>query len=1542
MRAWTGLIRTATVLAPLGILLFWGGSYLLACAEYLANPGVPLRLEYRSPAGIDLLITADSYVYDTEDGDLTVVKPRVTAPDGTVLLYADRVEAFDLPVLATERKRAVITARNAYATIRRKPDGLLDLFDYLPKREGPSGNFPFTVTLDRGRIKFIEETGPQKFVQNVSLTDVSVEGVGDRWVASGNSTLSGLGDVNLSVQNQPDSGTWFRGATDRLEVASLFRAFRDTLEGRRTPMLRDISARSLVIKGPFEIFIPSEAGARFQATVVADARDFRYGSEYFAQSLSFDGVVSAEGGQGRLIASNNGLDVDFSGVADWEKNLKISGTLDATAASLASVPAPIRNQLPKQIAIRGPIGFDGRLGYAKDSGVVLNGVANGASVTAFDEVIASPVFVVDYSAAGLTLAAQKGTWRGSPLVGSFAIDRKSNRLSGSVRVAQLNLGQLADRFNIEGFTGVGDVDVLLAGTTSSPVAYIRSVSSANYKWSPRLPAYPGRLTLAATLKDDRLLFDQAYMVSTAGSISASGTYNINSQQLDLVAVGSGIDLERIDPRLEGIGRFRADIEGTVAQPRYRGTAELFGLYIQDQAIPILTGTFSGDRNSLTATNLNATKGASSAQGEVKLRFRDMALDGRFQAKGVQLNDFLGHEYLATIDLPDARLGGTFAKPTFNATATADGIVILGSRIDSAKGVVTYKNDILQVDDIVAKIGDGSASGYLSYDVAKTRGNIELTAKSIALETVSQIKATGLVSANVSGDIGLTFGSNGIEAGSAEGVLDDITLRDTAFGAGNWNLKWSEGRYLSGDLFFGGLASSVDLTRLQFDKETREVSGNAWIRNVPADDLYKILRPYLPNLPDQAAILLDQTEGILGISADVNGVLKNDLESTLRAMNLANAKFDAANLLIGGRPGGNMLAEFSRNGNLWMIGSLKWSGGPVGVSASGTYSEHGAIDIKGNINDADLSYLNLFEPSLSSIVGKIDSEFTLSGTTEDPVLMASPFSDPHALKNAPDPDGITREIGGIGFRNAKGQIGSVFNFISAPITVSNWNGGSGGAVGSAKINYEGYSGTFDFNVPFRFPFEIVPDREVSAKLTLDNRQIRDIQQLTKFLDPEKSVGVVGGEINFSGSKENFTAGGTLGLTAERLVFQEGGQELNKVSANVHVRPGSLSVDAAGSSAQGGTFRTNAEAAIPSIDEILRRFTGGTLDNLFNSPLVGQLVTEDLSSKAPVGPNGTISSRVSSNLTIGGTLKSPSVRGSVELANGILTLPTEESEAGEPFVLPGMPLFDIMVRTTTPFKFKSSTADIDMSGSGTVQGTPDDLELDSQFRVERGVLRLPTARLNIEPGGIITPTLRTFGSVITPRLDVELEGKTRVVAPARFGEGAQAYDIRLDVRGDLLEYGGLSLAATSDPPDLSQDEIFALLGQLSIIEGLASGVQSGNAESNIREAFFGIAVPYLLDPITGQIASTLGLDYLTVNISALDGATIYFAKTIGRNLTLQGSRQVTQVNQNYPIKYDLRVAYQMRFGSRRDRRRLNFIVGLDEVRPWKIAIEYTFRF
>src|SRR6478672_3314426 len=106
MRTWLGLIRIATLWAPLAILLFWGGSFIWACAEFLANPGVPLKFAYRAPGGT-IMILADSYVLDTKNGDLTVVRPRVLEPSGNVLFYADRVDAKGLPLLNNQARRAV-------------------------------------------------------------------------------------------------------------------------------------------------------------------------------------------------------------------------------------------------------------------------------------------------------------------------------------------------------------------------------------------------------------------------------------------------------------------------------------------------------------------------------------------------------------------------------------------------------------------------------------------------------------------------------------------------------------------------------------------------------------------------------------------------------------------------------------------------------------------------------------------------------------------------------------------------------------------------------------------------------------------------------------------------------------------------------------------------------------------------------------------------------------------------------------------------------------------------------------------------------------------------------------------------------------------------------------------------------------------------------------------------------------------------------------------------------------------------------------------
>lgn len=1550
------MIRFATVLAPIVILLFWGGTYLLACAEFLANPGVPLKMAYKTPGG-ELEITASSYVLNTKSGDVTVVQPKVVGPDKSVLFYADRVEALGLPLLISDARKAVVKVRNAYATLQRGSDGKMDLLNYLPEQEGPSGDFPFAVQIDRAKLKYVDLTGTEKWTQNLALANIQVDGVGDRWMASGSGTLEKVGDLSLSVQNQPNTGLWLRGKTDRLELVDLFRAFRKTPEGRQTPELSDIDANSLVVRGPFELFLPSKSPARLQVDLSAEAEGFRYGKDIQAQRLEFNGLVSADGARGRLDASDNGLVADFTGFVTWKDAFGLDGVLNATAPRTQSLPKLLRDQVPQNLAVAGPIRYAGKLSYQEKPGWELSGNAQAGSISAYEEIVLSPSIDVNYSGSKLALKATNGVWRGSSVEGSLSLDSQTQRLSGALKLPNLNLSNLARRFHIDGLQGTGNLNLLLTGSVEKPVAFIRAQSNGSYLWNTDLPAATGRMVLAATLKDNRLRFEQAYIVTSAGSVSASGTYNLGTEQLNLVAVGSGIDLDRMNTDLEGIGRFKANIGGSLAKPRYSGSAELFGLTVQEQPIPVITTSFTGDLQSVVAQNLKVVKGASQANGQVSVRFKDMALNGEFQALGLQLSDFLGEQYLATIDLSDARLSGTLSNPSFSATAKASEIVLQNNKMDSASAIISFKSNLLEVDDFVAKIGEGGIEGFVSYDVSKGNGQANFTAEKIALQNFVPPNLGASLIAELSGEAGITFDGTGLKLGSGEGKLANVSINDTELGGGDWKFS-ANGEEVTGEAFVGTLGSSFDLTGFRYDLDSREVGGNAWVRNVQVQDLYKIGKQYLPSDNTQLATLFSQISGTLGLSVDLGGTVDN--------LSLSEGSFLAENLNYNlsettYRPVGTLKADFQRTGKKWDINSLLWQGGPLGLDAKGTFTESGPIFIEGRIEDLDLSYLSLYSDSFTNLVGKIDSDFRLSGTTDEPLLQASPVSDNKAVtylvRSHPGSDGqpvVDQGIPtpGIGVLTKvpdpdkpdqyKQILANPFNFSFNELSLSNWTWQGGGLEGLASLYFEGYSGTLSASLPFRYPFDLVPGAPVSAKLLVSNREIKDISQLATVFDTARSEGRIFGEVNVSGTKENLLTVGNVQLDAPQLVVKEGGQVFENAKANVGFEPQKLVTSLSATSANGGTVNGTASAQIPSLDEILRMFRGGTIAEMFSSPVMGALETNNLVTNLKIGTDGNVASTVSGKLDLAGTLKEPSIKGSVRLDKSSIVMPSEFAAPKDSGSLGINPEFDIRVQTNSPATFKSSTAEIDMAGGGTIQGNLNSLDVNALLRVTKGSLRLPTTRVTLEPGGTIRPSFAMSNGVSDARLDVELEGKTRVVAASRYGEGAQRYDVTLDVRGDLLKDGGLTLNATSDPGDLTQDEILALLGQVSLIEGIASGVQSGNAESQIRDALVGIAVPYLLDPVTSKIASAFTLDYLTLDINALDGASIYFAKTLGRNLTLQGSRQVSQVDQNYPIKYDLRLSYQYRFGNRADRRRLNFLIGMDETRPWKIAVEYNFRF
>jgi hypothetical protein len=1542
MRTWLGLIRVATLWAPLAILLFWGGSFIWACAGYLANPGVPLRFAYRAPAGT-ILVLAESYVLDTNNGNLTVVKPRILEPNGNVLFYADRVDAKGLPLLNNQARRAVVTGRNAFATIVRRADGKFEFLNFLPKREGPPSDFPYSVTLNRGTVKYVEEGVSSRHSQNIILTDLKVDGTGERWVASALGDAEKVGQLQASVQNLPGEGVWIRGSSGGLEVAGLYEAFKDTRVAKQTPALEQISARSAKLRGPFELFIPTKSGAKLQTKLYADLKDFRYGKEYFAQTAFFDGNLNAEGAEGLLAATSPGVSLRYQGRTNWAGTFRMDGNLDGTSSSLQTLPKGLRFPLPKYVSVTGPLHYSGALTFDHSEGAGLSGDLVAKSITAYQESVAGPSASVNFHRGQLATRLKSGIWRGVPIAGRLTVD-KNRRLDGSFSVQRVNLAGLASRFHIDRLGGTASANLLLDGTLDKPIAYVQGESQANFALARNSIRTPGQVKFAGTLNGDKLRIDQAYLVSNTGSISASGTYDLQNDRLKVSAVGSGIDLFKLDSGYEGIGRFKADVEGSLRNPHYKGNAEVFGLRLQDQPIPVITADIKGDFRSLTATNLRAVKGASQAEGTVSLDLRKNRINGTFAAKGVQMSDFLGDDYLASIDLTEARLGGTLSSPNFTANAAAKEILLQGTKLDTARAQITYKNQLVQVDNIEVRqqphknaagesLPAGLLTGFLSYDVKKKAGQGDFNAQHLSMEDFLPKSIGATVAADFSGDAGLTFTNKGFKRGSGEGKLADIVVNGTDLGSGSWKLR-ADGTTVGGDVFFGGLSASVDLTGLSYNLKTEEIGGNVWLRNAKLEDIYKIATPYLPTMDFQTTALLNQTKGIAGFVADLGGTIKNP--------NLANAGLTVEAAKVGEREAGNLKSEFSRIDKKWDIKSFVWNGGPVDLEFKGNIAESGPINISGFANQIDISYLSLYDVSLAKWRGFVDIPlFTVEGNAKSPEIHASLASSAHTVD--PAQAGIVTPTNGIQF----GDSADFFNFNIANLSIIPSEKGNAKMDIDGSVNYHNYSASIEANLPFRYPFEVPGDQPLSALATFkqDLKSILAPQDPTlavggQFFDPDKSSGSLVGEIRVGGSKDQLTLTGQLALEAPTLAMRQG-TTFKDVSIRSSFEDEVIRLNAKLASAEGGTLQASAQATLSPLEELVRRFREEGFATIGTAPLRGSVEADSFASKFKIGNDGSAGGVLGGSLALAGTIAEPAIKGDLTLDKGLIAMPSKIEENTSGLVPILFPKMDLTVATGSPVKFKSSSADIDMVGRGTIQGDFSNMDINGLLRVQKGVLRLPTARVNLQPGGTMRPNFSLRDGEMAARLDVELEGKTNVVA-ARFGQTAQRYDVTLDVRGDLLQDGGLTLNATSDPPDLSTDQILALLGQVQLIEGLAGGLQSGNAESHIREAVLGIAVPYLLDPVTSQIASSLRLDYLTLDINALDGATISFAKTIGKNLVFSGSRQVTQINHNYPLKYDLRLAYQFRFGKRGDRRRLNFIVGLDEIRPWKIAVEYGFRF
>jgi hypothetical protein len=241
-----------------------------------------------------------------------------------------------------------------------------------------------------------------------------------------------------------------------------------------------------------------------------------------------------------------------------------------------------------------------------------------------------------------------------------------------------------------------------------------------------------------------------------------------------------------------------------------------------------------------------------------------------------------------------------------------------------------------------------------------------------------------------------------------------------------------------------------------------------------------------------------------------------------------------------------------------------------------------------------------------------------------------------------------------------------------------------------------------------------------------------------------------------------------------------------------------------------------------------------------------------------------------------------------------------------------------------------------GNGRLRGALTQPDFLADFTVVNGTLRLPAAKVALQPGGTFGLTYAGDSGHPNASAVANIEGHTYLTA-APYGDVPERYYITLGINGDVLADNGATLSARADPPDISQERILALLGEGPLLKSNPSET----ASDQMREAFAGFAVPAALDPLTGKIAAGLGLDYLSVDYNQYDLATVDFARALNSQFVVEGRRQLgTPQIGTKPIS-DIQLSYHLpaKHGALRQ---VSIAVGADQDNAWKIKASYGTRF
>ncbi len=1495
------------------MLALWGASYAWGCLQALAGPAGPVEnFELATPGG-KVFVHLDSYSIDLANNRAMVRGLLLRGPAHETLASAD--ELIVEPALPMGEGASIkVRGHGVFARLVLDATGRPLILKLLPESDERPSTSVYAVDLRDARLECVGTGTGTPWHASATIGHLTVNGAGERWVAAADTHWGKGGDASILARGDA-RGFAIEGTLARLEAAPFLAYYGQTEVGRSLDGLEKLHAGSLVGSGPFRVSVPRGGAVGLWSDLDLLASNVRF-DDLHADVASAHGLVTRRGFEGRVELAEGPNRAVFDGSALWDAAFEAAGKLAVTAPSPRALPRWAIRSVPEGLDFQNGT-FDGWVRWSHDQ-PRFQGRFTARAAQWGAESLADPTADLDADAKLLSVRLRSGKYLGAPVSGSIRADLVGGALLGALAIDGLDVARVAAKGKRPGWHGTMRGTALVSGTVGSPALDMRLRGDLAFDRSERDGLQLGAFTASARWGDGVFRLRQGSLVGPLGAATAEGSWTPRSGAVAGEIFGGGWALDALVEGVQGTGAFAGTVAGTLDEPRIAGRAEVYGLEVAGQTIPLIVAEITGDRKQVVATRLEAAKGSARSSGSVGLRWADGALFGEVKGSGFQLAEWFGEDVGGAVDLDRFAVSGTVDKPLLEAELSSKGLVAYGVRIDSGRARVTADRDDARLETIELVSDGGSVLASGGFDFATREGFFAGDAEHLPL---ARLLATHFDAVDVEGGVGGHFSGHVTPDGLADlvssGTLSDVGVNGVPFGGGSWNMRSELGVWF-GDAMLGQLERFVEVPHFSYSQPDRSVFVEVTAYQMGVDDLEDVVRRYVPSLTGALADRLDTVEGTLDGHATAQGRIEDaDLDFDV---------LEVSQLALGGRDLGRVDVSADRREGVWNLQHLDWTGGPGTLAMSGRIAPGGDLAIDGELSNFDLSVIGAIDPSLSRLRGQIEKfSFLGSGRTESPEFAAT-------LK------------GFVGVEPSTPEAAKTFldvNLDSIALAGDRFNAGG-------KLTYAGVRADLLASLPFGYPFTVPADQPFEVSLTLPPRDMTaaEMADVPLPLDPASKISVEGG-VRAHGTFDAYQVTGSAKLSAPQVALKGGQTALKGLDASAVLNDQALALDVRAQSSQGGGFLANVATAGSGVQTRLAEFAKkfgddpqAALEELWTAPVLGSIAIDQLRVRHDAGVNGFADVTAGGSIAVSGTVRSPLLQGEVAIAKANVILPSEPLETSSKGLPLVNPRFDLRARFLQPATMRAGTSTMDVLGDGQLVGTLVAPDLSAALSVVRGSVRLPNARVALEPGG--TLQLRYQGSeaqLATARLDVDLEGRTNVTA-LRFGNQVERYSVTVFIGGDLLKDGGVRMTAESDPPDLDSDRILMLLGQADLFEGLAS-VFRPEGRGQFQSALTSLAVPALFDPITERLAQSLGLDYLSLEYNALDQTTIAAAKSLGRGLMLSGRRQISDPSPGFLQRFDFRLSYRLPVRNRL-LARTTIVVGVDQDRPWKIAIEYGIRF